>query len=299
MPSPNRISVTRAPVVYDGKIFVGQTGDFGGWTVMSAIDAESGESVWHQRTSPLEQWVEDAWRYSSTAPWLSPSIDPEPDTVFWSIGNPNPWFFPSARPGPNKYADSVIALDVESGKMKWVNQILPHDVWDYDNHMSPAVFDMEVERTVHLFDRIKDDLREAGIEDLGAVREAMEAQFDDLTVEVTEERRVVSTDFKTGHTYVFDVETGRLIERSNAWAKQEHEWADSFLSLSRRWARRIVETCGRASGVRPNGHRTPTTRRRASDTSASTTSRRPYGAPRIGSSRRSLPDRRRAAATRR
>lgn len=192
MPKPNRLSVTQAPVVYDGKLFIGQTGDFGGWTVMSAIDAESGEPVWRTRTAPHEQWVEETWRYSSTAPWLSPSVDPKSNTVFWAVGNPNPWYFGSARPGPNKYGDSIVALDIDSGDVKWVNQIMPHDVWDYDAHATPTVFDMEI----------------------GG-----------------ETRRVVSTDYKTGWTFVFDAETGRLVERSDAWAKQDHTWAETFLSL--------------------------------------------------------------------
>lgn len=110
----------------------------------------------------------------------------------WGVGNPNPWFFGAARPGPNKYGDSVIALDVNSGDLKWDHQILPHDVWDYDATTIPIVFDMEVG---------------------------------------DETRRVVSLDHKTGWTYVIDVETGRLLERSEAWAKQEHEWDQTFLSL--------------------------------------------------------------------
>ncbi|WP_435178775.1 pyrroloquinoline quinone-dependent dehydrogenase [Halorussus sp. AFM4] len=189
---PNQVSVTQAPVVYDNKIFIGQSGDFGGYCVMSALDAKTGEPVWQKKTVPEEQWVENSWQYGSGAPWLTATVDPETETVFWSIANPTPWFFPAARPGPNKYTDSIIALDINSGELKWEHQILPADVWDYDAHNTPYLFDMEVDG---------------------------------------ETRRVVMADHKTGWSYVIDAESGRLLTRSEPWAKQDHMWADAFLSL--------------------------------------------------------------------
>jgi len=192
MGQPRRMSITQAPLAYDGRIHVGMSGDFGGWTVVSGVDAESGEREWQTNMVPKDGWVGESWRFGSNAPWMSPALDPETDTVFYAVGNPNPMLNGAVRPGPNKYGDSITALDVETGDIKWTDQQIAHELWDYDTHATPNVFDIEVDG---------------------------------------ETRRAVSTDYKAGWTYVYDAETGRLLERSAPWSKQDHEWADHFLAL--------------------------------------------------------------------
>lgn len=191
MVQPERMSITQAPLAYDGRILLGMSGDFGGWTVMSSVDAESGEIQWQTETAPKDAWVGESWRFSSTAPWMSPAVDPETNNVFYAVGNPCPIMNGMVRPGPNKHSNSVVAVDVESGEIQWASQQIAHGLWDYDSHDTPTVFDLEVDG---------------------------------------EPRRAVSTDQKAGWTYVYDAETGRLLERTEPWTKQDHEWSDRFLA---------------------------------------------------------------------
>lgn len=189
---PERISITQTPVVYDGMLYTGQSGDYGGWTAIVALDAETGEIQWDYRTAPKSEWIGDSWQFASSAAWMSPALDPESETVVWSVGNPDPMLNAAVRPGPNKHSDSVMAFDAKSGDVKWSNQIMPSEVWDYDVHTTPTIFDMQVG---------------------------------------DETRRVVSTDYKAGWVYVMDLETGQLLRRSQPFVKQEHSWSDSFLAL--------------------------------------------------------------------
>jgi PQQ-dependent dehydrogenase (methanol/ethanol family) len=187
------LSHTAAPVVYNGKVFLGQAGDSGGWAHAVALDANSGDVAWEQTMAPRDEWVGETWRFASNAPWMPPTIDPESDTVFYSVGNPDPQHGVTDRPGPNKYSNSIVAFDVDSGERKWENQILPHEIWDYDNCTTASVYDMEV----------------AG-----------------------EQRRVVHIDNKAGWSYVIDAETGQLVERSQPWkgVKQDH-WGEGYFQL--------------------------------------------------------------------
>ncbi|NHN58382.1 MULTISPECIES: PQQ-binding-like beta-propeller repeat protein [Halorussus] len=192
MDRPERMSISQAPIAYDGRILVGMSGDFGGWCVASSVDAESGDVQWTVNMAPEDAWVGDSWRFASNAPWMNPSVDPETNTVFYSVGNPCPMMNGIVRPGPNKYSNSIVAVDIDSGEINWASQQIPHELWDYDSHATPTVFDLEVDG---------------------------------------ETRRAVSTDQKAGWTYVYDAETGRLLERTAPWTKQDHEWADHFLAL--------------------------------------------------------------------
>lgn len=190
------ISCTQTPTVYDGKVFVGQSGDFGGYGAVNAFDAETGDIAWHGKTLDREEWIGDSWHFGANCAWRSATIDPESNTVLWAVGNSNPMMNPIPRPGPNPYSNSVIAFDLQSGDLRWANQYLPGGVWDYDAHTTPFVFDMKVNG---------------------------------------EERRVVAHDGKVGWTYIWDVETGQLLERTLPWVKQDHsafgDGERSFLAL--------------------------------------------------------------------
>ncbi|MFB6129244.1 MAG: PQQ-binding-like beta-propeller repeat protein [Salinigranum sp.] len=184
-----RTSFTEAPVTYDGKVFIGQAGDAAGWSAVQAVDAKTGDIKWEQPTMKKDAWVGETWRFSSASGWMSPAVDPQSDTVFWSLGNPNPMMNGLVRPGANQYSDSIMALDTDTGDIKWNHQVIPHELWDYDIHCTPFVFDMEVDG---------------------------------------EKRRVVAQDWKAGWTYMVDVETGELIERSAPFARQGGE---TFLKM--------------------------------------------------------------------
>lgn len=178
-----RIASTEAPLIYDGTVYIGQSLDRGNWAEISAIDAETGEVEWRFNVAPREEWVGDSWRYASAAPWMTPSADPQTDTVFFATANPNPMFNGVVRPGPNKHSNSILAFDAQSGELKWENQLLAHELWDYDVHTTPYVFDMEVNG---------------------------------------ETRRVVGHDNKTGWTYILDAETGQILNRTEPYATQDH-----------------------------------------------------------------------------
>lgn len=181
----DRVYSSQAPVAYDGKIFIGQSSDAAGWTALLAIDAESGDIVWSQKTSPETEWPGETWKFASSAAWMSPTVDPESDTVLFSIGNPNPMHNGVVRPGPNKFSNTVLALDAQSGDVKWDHQILAHELWDYDVSDVLALINVEVDG---------------------------------------EQRRAVLMDYKGAWSYLIDVETGQLIHRSEPWSTQLHQF---------------------------------------------------------------------------
>lgn len=180
----DRVYQTQAPVAYNGHLYIGQSSDYAEYTTVSAVDAESGEIVWQHRTAPKDEWVGDTWQFSSNAAWMSPAVDSASNTVFFSVGNPDPMMNGEVRPGPNRDSCSLLAVDGQTGEIKWKQQISPHDLWDYDVHTTPRVYDMNV----------------------GG-----------------ETRRVVATIWKAGWIYVYDVETGQLITRSPPITKQDGE----------------------------------------------------------------------------
>lgn len=187
----DQLFITQQPMVYDGKIFIGQSSDKAAWTYLLAFDAETGEQLWKWQVGKPDEWVGETWKFSSGAAWMTPTIDPATDTVFFATTNPDPMMNGVVRPGPNKHTQSVVALDTESGERKWSHQMLAHELWDYDASNSPFVFDMQVDG---------------------------------------EERRVVAQAGKVGWLYVFDAENGRLLERSAGFARQDH-WGEGFLNF--------------------------------------------------------------------
>lgn len=185
----DRVFLTQAPVVYDGQVLIGQSSDYAEYTTISGVDAQTGEISWQHSTAPKDEWVGDTWEFASNASWMSPAVDAQSNTAFFSVGNPDPYLNGLVRPGPNRDSCSLLAVDVGSGNIRWKRQISPHDLWDYDVHMTPHVYDLQV----------------------GG-----------------ETRRVVSTIWKAGWIYVFDVETGQLITRSPPITRQD---GNAFLTL--------------------------------------------------------------------
>lgn len=136
---------TAAPLVIGDKVLVGQSyGDWAtrGWLV--ALNAATGEEIWRKYTIPepgqpgSETWKceetgnPDCWKTGGGALWQTGSYDPDTNTTYWGTGNPVPMFDPEYRPGDNLYTNSTIALDVDSGDMKWHFQYTPGDYMDYD-----------------------------------------------------------------------------------------------------------------------------------------------------------------------
>jgi PQQ-dependent dehydrogenase (methanol/ethanol family) len=83
----------------------------------------------------------DAWQRGGGSMWMTPAYDPASKTLYAGVGNPSPDLDGSIRPGDNLYCESLIALDVTTGKLKWYVQLVPHDVWDLDAVSPPVLFE--------------------------------------------------------------------------------------------------------------------------------------------------------------
>src|SRR5579871_113730 len=137
---------TMAPLVVEGKVIVGVAGgEFGVRGFVAAFDAETGKQVWHFDTIPdpdqpgHDSWRGADWEHGGGAVWITGSYDPELNLTYWGTGNPGPDFNAEQRQGDNLYSDSVLALDPDTGKMKWYFQFTPHDPYDYDSVQIPVL----------------------------------------------------------------------------------------------------------------------------------------------------------------
>ncbi len=143
-------AVTVAPLVVKDKVIVGVAGgEFGIRGFIDAYDAKIGKRVWRFYTIPApgepghETWENDAWKTGGGSIWITGSYDAELNLTYWGIGNPAPDWNPEVRPGDNLYTDSVVALDADSGELKWHFQFTPHDEWDWDSVQVPVLVDRE------------------------------------------------------------------------------------------------------------------------------------------------------------
>ena len=142
-------SVTMAPLVLKDKVIVGVGGgEYGIRGYVVAYAAETGEEVWKTYTIPApgepghDSWEGDDWVHGGASVWITGSFDPELNLTYWGVGNPGPDWNASQRPGDNLYSDSVIALDADTGELKWYFQFTPNDGYDYDSVQVPVLADM-------------------------------------------------------------------------------------------------------------------------------------------------------------
>lgn len=139
---------TSAPLVVNGKVIVGTSGgDSGVRGFISAFDAATGKLVWQFWTIPApgepgsESWPGDSYLHGGATTWMPGTYDPELNTIYWGTSNPAPDFDGGPRPGDDLYTDCVLALDVDTGKLKWYFQFTPHDLFDYDATETPVLID--------------------------------------------------------------------------------------------------------------------------------------------------------------
>ncbi len=145
-------SITMAPLALDGKVIVGISGGEAGIRgFIDAYDAAIGERLWRFWTIPgpgepgNNTWGGDAsWRTGAGATWLTGSYDPDLDLLYWGTGNPGPDWNGDARPGDNLYTSSVVALDPDTGELRWHFQFTPHDLHDWDANQIPVLVDLEL-----------------------------------------------------------------------------------------------------------------------------------------------------------
>ena len=130
-----------APITADGKVIIANgAGDAKtrGW--IAALDAKTGTELWRWYAVPKpgdpgsETWKDknNAWKTGGGGLWQVGSYDPDTRLTIWGTGNPIPQYDPQARPGDNLYTNSVVALNIDTGKLAWYFQYTPNDSWDYD-----------------------------------------------------------------------------------------------------------------------------------------------------------------------
>lgn len=140
-----------APLVIKDKVVIGTAGgEYGIRGFIAAHDVKTGKEAWRFYTIPgpgepgHESWPAgtDAWKRGGASIWVTGSYDPELNLTYWGVGNPGPDWNSDDRAGDNLYSDSVVALDVDTGKLKWHYQFTPHDDWDYDSTQIPVLADI-------------------------------------------------------------------------------------------------------------------------------------------------------------
>jgi glucose dehydrogenase len=192
---------------------VGVNGRYGRPGFLAAYDVNNGQRIWQFDTIPAQGWEGDftettsdgislnrdvsaekanlinnkeAWRYGGGSAWSTPAIDTKTNTLFFGTGNPSPQMNDISRPGDNLYTVSLVALDTESGQLKWFYQQVPHDVWGYDLASPPVLFNYKHNGNT-----------------IPAVGQAS----------------------KTGWYYINDRATGKLLMKSDAFVPQKNLFA--------------------------------------------------------------------------
>ena len=145
-------SATLAPLIVEDKVIVGISG--GEYATRGFIDAynpETGERLWRFNTIPgpgepgSETWPDDAeiLARGGGGTWMNGSYDPELGLIYWGVGNPNPDYYGDSRPGDNLYSNSLVALDADTGELRWHYQFTPHDLNDWDSNHMPVLADVD------------------------------------------------------------------------------------------------------------------------------------------------------------
>lgn len=133
--------ISAAPTYADGKVIVSiANGDYGIRGRVAALDAKTGKLAWAFNTVPEpgefghDTWQQDndVWKRGGAGVWGTPVIDADLGMLYFNTGNPIPYYAGEMRAGDNLFSDSIVALDLKTGKRKWHFQVVHHDIWEYD-----------------------------------------------------------------------------------------------------------------------------------------------------------------------
>jgi len=151
-------SMTVAPIVVKDKVITGVAGgEHGIRGFISAYDVNTGKEVWKFNTVPgpgeagYETWLgkdgkpNDSYLHGGAPIWVTGSYDPETNLTMWGTGNAGPAWDGDARLGDNLYSSSVVALDADTGKLKWHYQFSPHNEFDWDATQVPVLADVQIQ----------------------------------------------------------------------------------------------------------------------------------------------------------
>jgi alcohol dehydrogenase (cytochrome c) len=140
---------TVAPLVVKDKVIAGVSGgEFGIRGFVDAFDAATGKRAWRFYTIPAkgepggDTWLADSWQRGGGATWLTGTFDPALNLLYWPVGNPGPDLYGASRLGDNLYTNSILALDPDTGRLKWYFQFTPHDTHDWDANETPMLLDL-------------------------------------------------------------------------------------------------------------------------------------------------------------
>jgi alcohol dehydrogenase (cytochrome c) len=143
-------SITSAPLYYNGLVYVGGSGgEYGIRGRLTALDAKTGKMKWRFWTTPDhnevggDTWPGDTYKEGGASIWNTPTVNPETNMLYFSTSNASPWLGAS-REGENLFTASIVALDAETGEYKWHNQMVHHDIWDYDAPSPTVLFKGEM-----------------------------------------------------------------------------------------------------------------------------------------------------------
>ncbi len=143
--------ITVAPLALRDKIVIGISGGEAGIRgFLDAYDAKTGKRAWRLWTIPArgepgnETWAGDSWKTGGGPTWVTGSYDPELNLIYWGTGNPGPDWNGDGRAGSNLYTCALLAIDADTGKLRWYFQFTPHDVHDWDATEIPMLLDMDV-----------------------------------------------------------------------------------------------------------------------------------------------------------
>jgi acido-empty-quinoprotein group A len=144
---------TSAPLIVNNHVIVGVGGDAMDMPgFLDSFDPVTGDLQWTWWSTPrtgdaaLKTWPNDAAsEHGGGMTWMPGTYDPELNLLFWPTGNTNPVFAGQGRAGANLWTESIVALDADSGKLKWYFQVSPHDTHDFDNTTTPILFDKVVD----------------------------------------------------------------------------------------------------------------------------------------------------------
>jgi alcohol dehydrogenase (cytochrome c) len=139
---------TSAPLAVKDMMIVGTSGgDSGVRGFVAAYDAKTGKERWRFWTIPAPgesgsaSWPGDSYLHGGATTWMPGTYDPELNTVYWTTSNAAPDFMGGLRPGDDLYTACVVALDADTGALRWYFQFTPHDLYDYDANETPVLVD--------------------------------------------------------------------------------------------------------------------------------------------------------------
>jgi alcohol dehydrogenase (cytochrome c) len=145
-------SGTLAPLIVKDKVLVGTAGaEFGIRGFVDAYSPDTGKRLWRFYTVPragepgFETWGKESNLRVGGSIWITGTYDPELNLTYWGTGNPGPSMDGDVRPGDNLYTCSLVALDPDTGKLKWHFQFTPHDTHDWDAVADPVLVDIAID----------------------------------------------------------------------------------------------------------------------------------------------------------